>query len=415
MVTTPTFAWLEAEGDALLGFARGARTPLGFGRLDADGGVPDPSSAELWITCRMTHVFALGALLGRAGCAELADHGVQALSTNFADAEYGGWFTGVKQDGPSGHTRPAGDGGSRKEAYPHAFVLLAASSATAAGRPGAAELLGQATRVHADHFWREDEGMTLEGWDRTFNTAEDYRGANANMHTLEAYLAVADVTGEDLWLDRALRITRRVVDGSARDNHWRIPEHFTTSWQPVLDYNADDPAHPFRPYGATIGHWLEWARLTLHLRAALAARGRENEPWMLEAPRALFEAAIREGWAVDGADGFVYTVDFHGDPVVRERMHWVVCEGIGVAAALHAVTGDEKYARWYRTFWDYAQRYLIEVPGRWRHELDPTNTPSAGTWAGKPDVYHAYQATLLPRLPLSPAFAPAIRAGLLGN
>ena len=33
-----------------------------------------------------------------------------------------------------------------------------------------------------------------------------------------------------------------------------------------------------------------------------------------------------------------------------------------------------------------------------------------GNWSGKPDVYHALQATLLPRLPLSPMFAAALRS-----
>ena len=36
------------------------------------------------------------------------------------------------------------------------------------------------------------------------------------------------------------------------------------------------------------------------------------------------------------------------------------------------------------------------------------------TWQGKPDVYHAFQATLIPRLPLSPTLAAALRDGLLG-
>lgn len=119
MLSTPTSARLEAGGDALLDFARGARTPLGFGRLGSGGGVPDPGSAELWITCRMTHIFSLGALLGRAGCAELADHGVRTLNTTFADPEHGGWFTAVEQDGPEGKARPAGVTSARKEAYPH--------------------------------------------------------------------------------------------------------------------------------------------------------------------------------------------------------------------------------------------------------------------------------------------------------
>ena len=37
----------------------------------------------------------------------------------------------------------------------------------------------------------------------------------------------------------------------------------------------------------------------------------------------------------------------------------------------------------------------------------------ARTWCGKPDVYHALQATLLPRLPIAPSIAGALRDGLL--
>jgi sulfoquinovose isomerase len=34
-------------------------------------------------------------------------------------------------------------------------------------------------------------------------------------------------------------------------------------------------------------------------------------------------------------------------------------------------------------------------------------------WSGKPDTYHAVQATLLPRLPLAPSLASGIVRGLL--
>ena len=40
--------------------------------------------------------------------------------------------------------------------------------------------------------------------------------------------------------------------------------------------------------------------------------------------------------------------------------------------------------------------------GSWHHELDPANRPAATTWPGTPDLYHAVQATLIPRLPLAP-------------
>ncbi len=396
--------WLDAEARALLDFARAAAVPAGFGYLDDDGDVDPERPVELWLTCRMTHCFALGTLLGIPGAGPLADHGVTALTTRLRDPEHGGWFSAVGPDGPVNEA---------KEAYAHAFVVLAAASVTAAARPGGRELLDEALAVSTERFWREDEGAVLESWDRGFTTSEEYRGVNANMHTVEAYLAAADVTGDDVWLDRALRIARRVLDGYAREHEWRIPEHFSAGWEPLLDYHDDDRAHQFRPFGATVGHWLEWARLALHLREGLTVRQRPTEGWLLEAARALFDRAVADGWAVDGADGFVYTVDFAGEPVVHERMHWVVCEAVGAAAALELVTGEQQYAEWYQRVWDYAATHLVERPGAWRHELDAENRPSARTWPGKPDVYHALQATLIPRLPLAPALAPALARSLL--
>lgn len=395
---------LDAEADALLQFARGSVVPEGFGYLDADGVVDPERPAELWITCRMTHAFSLGSLLGRAGDGLLADHGVASLRGAFADAEHGGWFSSVGPQGPVDDT---------KAAYAHAFVILASSSATAAGREGASELLADALAVSDRHFWREDEDAVVESWDRAFAELEDYRGINANMHTVEAYLAAADVTGERLWLDRAVRILRKALHQFSRAQQWRLPEHFTADWQVLLDYNADEPAHPFRPYGATVGHWLEWARLALHARAALQALGEQPEDWMLEVAVASVDAAIAEGWDVDGAPGFVYTVDFDGKPVVHERMHWVLCEALGAVAALHAATGEDRYDQWYRRWWDYADRFLIERPGAWRHELDRENRLSTVTWPGKPDIYHALQTVLIARLPLTPVLAPALAAGLL--
>jgi mannose/cellobiose epimerase-like protein (N-acyl-D-glucosamine 2-epimerase family) len=188
---------------------------------------------------------------------------------------------------------------------------------------------------------------------------------------------------------------------------WRLPEHFTPAWEPMFEYHADVPDDPFRPYGSTIGHWLEWSRLLLHIEAALGERA---PSWLVLDARALFDAAIERGWAVDGADGFVYTIGWDDQPVVRTRMHWVVTEAIGAAAVLGARTGDARFASWYATFWEYAQRYLIDTArGGWRHELDPHNRPVSAIWSGKPDVYHAYQATLFPQVPLAPSLARAVR------
>jgi mannose/cellobiose epimerase-like protein (N-acyl-D-glucosamine 2-epimerase family) len=390
--------WLAAEAARLLAFARGSRVDGGFGWLDAGGALEPDRPLQLWITARMTHVFALGHLLGQPGCGPLADHGLHALRERFADREHGGWFPEVGADGPRGD----------KEAYPHSFVLLAAASGVMAGREPAAALLDDAARVVEQRFWSEEEGACLESWDRAWTTPEPYRGANANMHMVEAFLAAGDATRDPVWHARALRIAERLIGGFAREHGWRVVEHFDEGWIPLPDYNRDDPRHRFRPFGVTPGHGLEWARLLLDVHASLDGR----PGWLVDAARGLFDRAMADGW-MDGG-GIAYTTDLDGRPVVTDRLHWVVTEAIGAAATLQAATGAEEYEQWYRRLWDFAAlRLLDRERGSWHHELDEALRPSERTWSGKPDVYHAFQATLIPRLPPRPSLAGALRDGLL--
>ncbi|MEJ5945610.1 AGE family epimerase/isomerase [Pseudokineococcus basanitobsidens] len=409
------------RADALLRLLPGSAVPGGFAWLDDDGR-PTGRDLPLWVTCRMTHCAALGELRGSLASGSLAsgslasgslasgslasgalvEHGLDALLGPFHDDRHGGWWAALARD----DLTPTA---TRKEGYGHAFVVLAASSALAAGHDRAQALLAEALAVQEEHFWEEGPGLVRESWDAAWTSGEDYRGANATMHTVEAYLAASDATGDDLWRARAGRMAQRVVDGWARANGWRVPEHFTASWEPLLEHHADAPAHPFRPYGATVGHALEWARLVLAADAALSADGGEGLPWATEAAVALAERAVADGWAVDGAPGFVYTTDWEGRPVVDHRMHWVLAEAVGAAAALAVATDDPVWDRRAQQWWRYADEHLVDhARGSWRHELDARNVPASTTWEGRPDLYHALQACLVRDLPLHPSFATAL-------
>jgi mannose/cellobiose epimerase-like protein (N-acyl-D-glucosamine 2-epimerase family) len=248
--------------------------------------------------------------------------------------------------------------------------------------------------------------MIADTWDRGFATCDPYRGLNANMHAVEALLAAHEVGGDagGSWpLEAAARIADRVVDVLGPAYGWRLPEHFTTGWDPVPAFNVDTPADPFRPYGVTIGHLLEWSRLLLHLDAV------RPDPRFPTAASALTGAAVRDGWATDGADGFVYTVDFEGVPVVRERMHWVVAEAIANAAARAAASLDGSAETDLASWTGWALEHHRDLAGgSWWHELDAGLRPSGTVWPGKPDVYHPLQALWLSRhrsRPLTGSFA----------
>ncbi|MCM5704965.1 AGE family epimerase/isomerase [Larsenimonas salina] len=388
--------WLSRHGQHLLDFGKAARLPDGgFGWLDEAGRLDNACRPQTLVTARMTHTYALAALQGLPGATMLVDHGLRALETMFFDHEAGGWFSEAQEAGAS----------SNKEAYLHAFVALAAASATLAGRAGARELLECACHAIETHFWSDEEGAMRENSDQFWQESEAYRGANSNMHSVEAFLAIADALDEPLWRQRALSIAHRLIHEHAASAGYHVIEHFTDDWQPHKEYNKDTPADAFRPYGVTPGHGLEWSRLLLNLEAALLANGEHAPAWLAEDAVALFDAATT-GWAADGQPGFVYTLDFKARPVVCARMHWVPAEGVLAAAALLARTGDARFEQWYRTWWDYIDLYLIDQEkGSWHHELDAQNRPASGTWSGKPDIYHAYQTTLFPRLPLAPTAA----------
>lgn len=397
-------AWLMGQTQRQLDFGRHFPHPSGGSWYLSDTGLPDTTQPVFtYVTARMLHVYSIGNLAGIPGCAPLARRALAGLSGRLRDEVSGGWF---------GSVGPAEERDESKSAYAHAFVVFATASATVAGLPGARALLDEALTVLDERFWEEGPGMHRDSAVRDWSHFSAYRGVNANMHAVEALLSAADTTGESRWRERARRITETVL-GWAATNGWRVPEHFDVDWSPMLEHHRDEPDHPFEPYGATVGHGLEWARLALQVAAGDGgtADRAANSP-LVQGAVNLFRRAVADGWNADGAAGFVYTTDWSGTPVVRQRMHWVVAEAICAAAALAQVTAEAEYEQWYRIWWDYATEHLIATDGSWQHELDPHNRPANTVWPGRPDLYHSLHATVLPRLPLAPTGPTALAQGL---
>lgn len=380
--------FLKAICDDLLEF--GARFPAADGScyyLGDDGTPWKDYNHETYETCRMTHVYALAKYLGKEESDLLVDAAVRGLLGVLKDKKNGGWYPAVT---------PEGKYVENKLCYAHAFVILAGTAAVLAENPNGESLLKEALDVYDRYFWDEKAGMACDTWNTEFTELDTYRGLNANMHTVEAFLAAADVTGEEKYRVRCGRIIDRVVQW-ASVNQWRIPEHYTSQWEPDLDCNKDHPDDQFKPYGATPGHGIEWARLIVQWALSTYKDNPEKRNKYIEVSQELFNRAVKDGWNADGAPGIVYTTDWNGKPVVHDRMHWVLAEAINTSAVLYRVTGKNIYVEYYAQFLEYLDQYVLDHKnGSWFHQLDENNELKETVWPGKPDLYHAVQAMLIP-------------------
>ena len=389
--------FLRAQALSLIDFTRGSVVPGGgFGYLDSFGKVDVTKPREVYIQCRMIQVLGLAQLLNLGKTQESIDHGVDALLDLFQDKANGGFFNAINLDGT-----PAN---ANKLAYDQMFVLLAACTAKVTGSPRADELLSNVNKVIDRYYWDDEFQMMNNSWNQDFTILEKYRGINANMHAVEALAAAYDVTGLEKYRDRAYLICKRTVEVFAKKNSWMLPEHFDEKWIVDKDFNIDNPADPFCPFGVTIGHLFEWSRLILQLKIQIQNSGLDDS-WIMPGAKKLYDKAKKFGWSADGTDGFVYTVDWDGKPVVRSRMFWVAAEAVMTAYTLWTFTNDSKYLVDYTTWWDYINKHLIDpINGSWFHELNPNQNVVAITWPGKPDTYHAFNACVLPLFPMGTSF-----------
>jgi sulfoquinovose isomerase len=338
---------------------------------------------QLHETTRMVHCFAIAHLLGLPGADRTIDHGMDFIWRRHRDQKHGGYFWGVDD---ADVTHP------NKQAYGHAFVILAASSAKVVGHPDADRLMGDVLEILQTKFWDQVIGATTEEYHADWSEISDYRGQNSNMHLTEALMAAFEATGDRQLLAMAESIASLIINRHAKQQGWRVAEHFKRDWTVDRDY-AGDPM--FRPKGTTPGHALEWSRLLVQL---WELGGRVHD-WMLDAAKALFLKTIATGWNVT-TGGFYYTLTWDDKPDRSDLYWWPCAEGIAAASVLASVDADPRFEEWYRRIWSFTNNHLIDRRyGGWIPELDVNLKQVNRVFVGRPDLYHAVQACLIPLLP----------------
>ena len=391
--------WLLRQADALMDFFqyRAVNPKGGFNDLAVDGMPLDPDNPTRGIhaSARMVHCYSIAYLLGRPGAGEIIDHGMRYLWEKHRDPLNGGYFWSLNDDGPADDS---------KQGYGHAFVLLAAASAKAAGHPLADGMLADVTEVIETRFWESRHGAIAEEFGSDWSPVDGgaYRGQNSNMHLTEALMSAFEVTAERHYLDKAESIADLVIRRAAGSVGFRVAEHFDAEWR--IDRTYYHPNEMFRPAGTTPGHWMEWSRLLLQLWSL----GDKQHGWMPEAAKSLFIQAMSLGWDKERG-GFFYTLDWDDRPAMTSKLWWPMCEAAGAAHFLNEhLPADDFYEDTYRLVWSViANRFLDHQNGGWHEELTADLVPAHTLFAGKGDIYHALQACLIP---LFPATGSLIRA-----
>ena len=172
--------WLLDQTNALFDFFEPCSLdPMGgFFPLDDRGRPLDSDQRQLHTVTRLVHCFAIARLLGRPGAERFLDHGMSYLWSAHRDDARGGY----RWDATEG-------GDATKQAYGHALVLLAASSANVAGHPDADRLLADVSEVIRHRFWEETHGAVAEEFAADWSPVSGYRGQNSNKHMTEALMA----------------------------------------------------------------------------------------------------------------------------------------------------------------------------------------------------------------------------------
>lgn len=331
-----------------------------FHNFKDDGSVFNHSHRHLVSSCRMVWNFCKAyELFQDPKYLKLVQHGVDYIRNKHWDEERQAynWILG------EGH-RPADQS---NHCYGLAFVMLSFAAAHKVGIKNAACDMEQAHDILQEKLWDEKVGLFADEASKDWSKIKSYRGQNANMHCCEAFVAAFEATGKNYYLDKAIKIAKKVSVDLASKANGLIWEHYTSELEIDWEFNKDDPKNLYRPWGFQPGHLTEWTKLLLIIHSY------RPEPWMIERGKFLFDEALEVAWD-EKSGGIYYGFGPDGKICDDEKYFWVQCETTSACARLKQVTGDPQYDNWYQKIWKYSWEHMIDHKyGAWYRVLSANN------------------------------------------
>jgi mannose-6-phosphate isomerase len=249
---------------------------------------------------------------------------------------------------------------ARRDLYDHAFYLLAlAWHARVSGRRSSLAL-ADSLLAFLDNALGADNGGYLEGL-----PLDDPRNAlrrqNPHMHLCEAFLALAEATGDVGYSRYADMIFKLFTEHFFEATSGNIIEYFTDDWQRCPDLG--DVVEP--------GHMMEWSWL-------IDRYGGLTGQDLNVISDKLYYRAIDIG--SDAESGFlVDQVDRNGETQLATRRLWPQTEFIKAAIAQARKGDTDALVVAARLITDFLDTYLnVPVAGTWRDQYDAEGAAISG-------------------------------------
>lgn len=320
-------------------------------RLTLQGKPDYHAIRRLRVQARQIYVFSHASILGwDSGGKTLAANGFDYLVDR-------GW----RADGEPGWVHLLTPEGKiedpRRDAYDHAFVLLACAWAYRATGDSQILDVAEETLAYLDEAMGAKNGGWLEGAPHS-----GPRRQNPHMHALEAFLALYQATGEQRWLDRALDIFKLFEAHFMCGESGRLTEYFEDDWRPANGAHRDR----YEP-----GHHAEWIWL-LHRYA------QETGADTADHAAALYDYAVNRG--MDRDSGFFWDeVTGTGEVRRASRRCWPQTELLKARLArIEAGANGEAREEAEATLDALMDVYLTPQPeGGWMDRFDAEGRPAA--------------------------------------
>ena len=339
--------------------------------LDRYGHPYDDSIKYAAMQARLIYAFSAGhRLKPDRGYLQLAEHGVNFLLKYFWDNQQGGWYNSVQRDGKVKSTT--------KDLFHQSYVLVGLTEYYRTTQDTV--VLGFITRTYQlleKHAWDATHLGFFESCYADWSIQSHRKTVCIQIDMLRALIALSSTIDDPIYRKHTFSLADLILKHTYDQSYGCLLETFYPDWR-YSPLATEDQIQ--------IGHNLKMAWLLL------SANELEPHPLYIQAATRMVEYCLNYGWdhVCGGSFQDVYRNGLKASPV---KIWWPECEGLHVLIALHQLTGEPRYWKYFQALTDFVFNSFIDHEYKeWFTSCSADGTPLDANKGGiYKSAYHTVQ------------------------